>query len=59
MTGGFEWALWVCGLTGLVAVPVTFLLIRRAEMAKAVAASTQQQDVALVGSPDHVGAMAD
>jgi len=38
---------------------VTFLLIRRAEMAKAVAASTQQQDVALVGSPDHVGAMAD
>ena len=37
LTGGFEWALWVCGLTGLVAVPVTFLLIRRAEMAKAVA----------------------
>ena len=45
LTGGFEWALWVCGLTGLVAVPVTFLLIRRAEMAKAVA-RTQVQEVA-------------
>ena len=45
LTGGFEWALWVCGLTGLVAVPVTFLLIRRAEMAKAIA-RTQVQEVA-------------
>jgi hypothetical protein len=37
LTGGFQWALWVCGVTALVAVPVTFLLIRRAEMARAVA----------------------
>jgi EmrB/QacA subfamily drug resistance transporter len=44
LTGGFQWALWVCGLTGLVAIPVTFILIRRAEIAKALA-NTQQQDV--------------
>jgi EmrB/QacA subfamily drug resistance transporter len=44
LTGGFEWALWVAGFTGLVALPVTFLLIRRAEMAKAVA-HTQLREV--------------
>ena len=45
LTGGFQWALWVCGLAGLVAIPVTFLLIRRAEMAKAIAL-THGQEVA-------------
>jgi EmrB/QacA subfamily drug resistance transporter len=30
LTGGFERALWVCGLSGLAAVPVAFALIRRA-----------------------------
>jgi EmrB/QacA subfamily drug resistance transporter len=39
LTGGFQWALWLCGLTGLAAVPVTFVLIRRSDMAKAVAQS--------------------
>jgi MFS family permease len=39
LTGGFQWALWVCGLTALVAIPVTFLLVRRTEMARAVASS--------------------
>ncbi|HEY3954879.1 MAG TPA: MFS transporter [Streptosporangiaceae bacterium] len=39
LTGGFQWAFWVSGLTGLAAVPVTFLLIRRGEIARAVAAS--------------------
>ena len=29
LTGGFQRALWVCGLTGLAAVPVAFVLIRR------------------------------
>ena len=29
LTGGFHWALWVCGLTGLAAIPVAFVLIRR------------------------------
>ena len=41
LTGGFQWAFWVTGLTGLAAVPVTFLLIRRTELARAAAASRQ------------------
>jgi len=43
LTGGFQWALWVCGLVGLAAVPVTFLLVRRTELARAVAAARLQQ----------------
>jgi len=43
LTGGFQWAFWVTGLTGLAAVPVTFLLIRRTEIARAVAISTQRE----------------
>jgi len=42
LTGGFQWAFWVSGLTGLAAIPVTFLLIRRRELARAVATATQQ-----------------
>jgi Major Facilitator Superfamily len=42
LTGGFQLALWVCGLTGLVAIPVTFVLIRRGEMAGAVAKSSER-----------------
>ena len=49
LTGGFQWALWVCALTGLVAVPVTFVLIRRAEMRKAVVQT--QSDEAPVFQP--------
>jgi hypothetical protein len=30
LTGGFQRALWVCGLTGLAAIPAAFVLIRRA-----------------------------
>ena len=29
LTGGFQRALWVCGLTGLAAIPLAFVLIRR------------------------------
>jgi EmrB/QacA subfamily drug resistance transporter len=43
LTGGFQWAFWVTGLAGLAAVPVTFLLIRRTELARAVAASLPRQ----------------
>jgi len=43
LTSGFQWAFWVTGLTGLAAVPVTFLLIRRTELARAVAASLPRQ----------------
>jgi EmrB/QacA subfamily drug resistance transporter len=32
LTGGFQWAFWVCGFVGLAAVPVTFLLVRDAEL---------------------------
>jgi EmrB/QacA subfamily drug resistance transporter len=43
LTGGFQWAFWVTGLTALAAIPVTLLLIRRTELARAVAASLQRE----------------
>jgi len=46
LTGGFQWALWVTGLTALAAVPVTFLLIRRTDFAVAVAAARQPEPAA-------------
>ena len=51
-----QWALWVCGLAGLVAVPVALLLIRRVESAKSVP-STGQGDA--IGSPELMGHWAD
>jgi EmrB/QacA subfamily drug resistance transporter len=54
LTGGFTSALWVCGLTGLVAIPVAFVLIRRAKTVKAVA-STQQRDSPSFAPPDIAG----
>src|SRR3954469_17494133 len=39
LTGGFHAALWVSGVIALLAIPVTFLLIRKDEMADAVAAT--------------------
>jgi EmrB/QacA subfamily drug resistance transporter len=50
LTGGFQWALWVCGLTALAAVPVTFLLIRKAEMARAVASQSLEPAAAGVAA---------
>jgi hypothetical protein len=29
LTGGLQWAMWVCGASGLAAIPVAFALIRR------------------------------
>src|SRR5256886_915010 len=40
LTGGFQWALWVCGAIGLAAIPITFLLIRRDDLARAAAPAT-------------------
>jgi len=40
LTGGFQWALWVCGAIALLAIPVAFLLVRGDELARAVAATT-------------------
>jgi EmrB/QacA subfamily drug resistance transporter len=59
LTGGFSSALWVCGLTGLLAIPVVFVLVRRSEIAKAAAASAQPRDTAQVGSASLVAATAD
>jgi hypothetical protein len=43
LTGGFGWAFWACGVIGLAAVPVPFLLVRRNELAKAVASTTAKE----------------
>ena len=43
LTSGFQWAFWACGAIGLAAVPVTFLMIRRDELATAVASTTVKQ----------------
>src|SRR6266404_2740533 len=43
LTSGFQWAFWACGAIGLAAVPVTYLLVRRNELAKAVASTTSQK----------------
>jgi EmrB/QacA subfamily drug resistance transporter len=43
LTGGFHSALWVCGAIALLAIPVTFLLIRTDEMAAAVAATMARE----------------
>jgi len=50
LTGGFSRALWVCGLVGLAAVPLTFVLVRRQELARAVAANLGREAPALVPS---------
>jgi EmrB/QacA subfamily drug resistance transporter len=39
LTGGLHQALWVCGLVGLSAVPLAFLLVRRYEIAQVTAAT--------------------
>jgi EmrB/QacA subfamily drug resistance transporter len=47
LTGGFQWAFWVAGAIGLCAVPVTYLLVRRHELAQAVASTVQEARPAL------------
>ena len=42
LTSGFQWAFWACGAIGLAAVPVTFLLVRRDELATAVASTSAE-----------------
>jgi EmrB/QacA subfamily drug resistance transporter len=42
LTSGFSWAFWVCGAIALTAVPVTYLLIRRHELATAITTTTPQ-----------------
>jgi MFS family permease len=51
LTSGFQWAFWACGAIGLAAVPVTYLLVRRNELATAVARTAQKSPPeALTGS---------
>ena len=38
LTGGFQWAFWVCGAVGLVAIPITFLLVRSRDLVHAAPA---------------------
>jgi len=40
LTSGFSWAFWACGAIGLAAVPVTYLLVRRDELATVVASTS-------------------
>ena len=40
LTGGFHSALWVSAAIALIGIPVTFVLVRREEMAAAVAATS-------------------
>jgi len=42
LTSGFQWAFWACGAVGLCGVPVTYLLVRRDELARAVARTSQK-----------------
>jgi MFS family permease len=39
LTGGFQWAFWVCGAIGLLAVPVALLLVRHDGLAEVVEAT--------------------
>jgi MFS family permease len=42
LTSGFQWAFWACGIIGLAGIPVTYLLLRRSELATAVARTSQK-----------------
>ena len=37
LTGGFQWAFWVCGAIGLAGVPFTLLLVRRNDIKETLA----------------------
>jgi EmrB/QacA subfamily drug resistance transporter len=43
LTGGFQWAFWVCGAIGLAAIPLTVLLVRRDELASPRARAPEAQ----------------
>jgi hypothetical protein len=38
LTGGFQWAFWVCGAIGLAAIPIAVLLVRSRDLAPTSAA---------------------
>jgi hypothetical protein len=54
LTGGLQWATWVCGATGLAAIPVAFVLIRRRRAAgAAVAEGTVNDTYSVEGKAAH------
>jgi EmrB/QacA subfamily drug resistance transporter len=55
LTSGFHWAFWACGAIGLAGVPVTYLLIRRDELAAAVASASQKPQPAPAGERPRAG----
>jgi EmrB/QacA subfamily drug resistance transporter len=59
LTGGFTSALWVCGLTGLIAIPAALALTRRTKTTKAVTARAAQRDNVIIVSPDIAGTAAE
>jgi EmrB/QacA subfamily drug resistance transporter len=59
LTEGFTSALWVCGLTALVAIPVAVMFMRRADATNALAANIPQRDPAVIASPEIAGAAAE
>jgi EmrB/QacA subfamily drug resistance transporter len=40
LTGGFQWAFWVCGAIALTAIPITFLLVRSRDLVSAAPAES-------------------
>ena len=46
LTGGLHWAMWVCGLTGLAAIPVAFALIRSRNAAMITTAQPEDLEMA-------------
>jgi EmrB/QacA subfamily drug resistance transporter len=38
LTGGFQWAFWVCGTIGLAAIPIAFLLVRSRDLSPSATA---------------------
>ena len=45
LAGGFQWALWVCGAIALLAIPVTFLLVRSDDLADVTELATADDGV--------------
>ena len=44
LTGGFQWAFWVCGAIGLAGVPFTLLLVRRTDINETLARAAARPD---------------
>jgi hypothetical protein len=52
LTGGFQWAFWVCGAVGLAGVPLTFLLVRRNDIDETLARAEAAPAAAALAAAD-------